>query len=39
MEVDGMLTVADDTWQKAQVRYYYNSQGQALASLGDCDTP
>ena len=39
MEVDGMLTVADNTWQNAPVGYYYNSQGQALASLGDRDTP
>lgn len=34
-----MLAIADNTWQNSPVGYYYNSQGEALSSLGDRDTP
>lgn len=38
-ELSGMLAIADNTWQNSPVGYYYNSQGEALSSLGDRDTP
>lgn len=38
-ELSGMLSYADNTWQNDPVGYYYNSQGQALASLGSRNEP
>ena len=38
-ELSGMLAIADNTWQNSPVGYYYNSQGEALSSLGDRETP
>ena len=38
-ELTGMCAVADNTWQNSPVGYFYNSQGQALSSLGSRDTP
>ncbi|MCM1076796.1 MAG: TonB-dependent receptor [Bacteroides sp.] len=38
-EFSGMFAYADNTWQNNPVGYYYNSQGQALSSLGDRTTP
>lgn len=38
-ELSGMFAMADNTWQNSPVGYYYNSQGQALSSLGDRSTP
>ena len=38
-ELSGMFAYADNTWQNDPVGYYYNSQGQALASLGSRNEP
>lgn len=38
-ELSGMFAYADNTWQNDPVGYYYNSSGQALASLGDRNVP
>ena len=38
-ELSGMFACADNTWQNDPVGYYYNSSGQALASLGDRNVP
>lgn len=38
-ELSGMFAYADNTWQNDPIGYYYNSQGQALSSLGDRNTP
>ncbi len=38
-ELTGMFSIADNTWQNSPVGYYYNSQGQALSSLGSRNTP
>ncbi len=38
-ELTGMFAIADNTWQNSPVGYFYNSQGQALSSLGNRDTP
>lgn len=38
-ELTGMLSVADNTWQNSPVGYYFNSQGQALSSLGSRNEP
>ena len=38
-ELSGMCAIADNTWQNAPVGYFYNSQGQALSSLGDRNVP
>lgn len=38
-ELSGMLAVADNTWQNSPVGYFFNSQGEALSSLGDRNTP
>ncbi len=39
VEFNGMFAFADNTWQNNPVGYYYNSAGQALASLGSTDVP
>ncbi len=39
LELNGMFAFADNTWQNDPVGYYYNSAGQALASLGSTDVP
>ncbi len=38
-EFSGMFALADNTWQNDPIGYYYNSQGEALADLGDRNTP
>jgi len=38
-EFSGMFSIADNTWQNSPVGYYFNSQGEALSSLGDRNTP
>lgn len=38
-EFSGMFAYADNTWQNDPVGYFYNSQGQALSSLGDRNQP
>lgn len=38
-ELSGMFAYADNTWQNDPVGYFYNSQGEALSSLGDRNTP
>ncbi len=38
-ELSGMFAYADNTWQNDPVGYYYNSQGQALSSLGGRNEP
>lgn len=37
-ELSGMFAYADNTWQNEPIGYYYDSQGQALSSLGDRNT-
>lgn len=39
LDLTGMFSLADNTWQNAPIGYYYNSQGQALSSLGDRNAP
>ena len=34
-ELSGMLAIADNTWQNSPIGYFYDSQGRALASIGD----
>lgn len=38
-ELSGMIAYADNTWQNDPIGYFYDSQGRALASLGDRNTP
>lgn len=38
-ELSGMFAYADNTWQNAPLGYFYNSQGQALSSLGSKNQP
>ncbi|WP_285798527.1 TonB-dependent receptor plug domain-containing protein [Duncaniella freteri] len=38
MELSGMLSIADNTWQNDPIGYYYNSQGEALSFLGNRET-
>ncbi len=39
LELTGMFAFADNTWQNNPTGYFYNSQGQALASFGSTDVP
>ncbi|MCM1448896.1 MAG: TonB-dependent receptor [Clostridiales bacterium] len=39
LELTGMFAFADNTWQNDPVGYFYNSAGQALASLGSNNVP
>ncbi len=38
-ELSGMFSIADNTWQNSPVGYFFTSQGEAIANLGDRDTP
>lgn len=38
-ELSGMLAWADNTWQNDPIGWFYNSQGEALSSLGSRNEP